>query len=338
MQDSLVLQAFEGQNKHVPVWFMRQAGRFLPEYRAIKKERTLEEMFREPEVASRITLLPVELLNVDAAILFADILTLPSAMGFDIKFVDGKGPVIANPIKSPQDIDNIHNFDELNYVSETIGLVNRALPKNVPLIGFAGSPLTVAQYLIGSTSSLGLPSVVRFMMEHPADFHRLMQKLTKNTIEYLVLQKKAGIRLFQLFDTWAGTLRASDYREFVLPYVKEIFSSVDLPSIYYLKNCAHLLREMVQTNSDFLSVCDSVEIGHNEILNSCDQGIQGNLYNGLLYVQADLLLKEVRQILQSAQKYHKKYIFNLSHGVFPDTSVDRVKDVIAEVKRFKWNG
>lgn len=338
MPESLILQAFDGKNKKVPVWFMRQAGRFLPEYRAIKKERTLEEMFREPEVASRITLLPVDLLNVDAAILFADILTLPSSMGFDITFVDGKGPVIANPVQSSQDVDRIHRMEDLNHVCETIRLVNQSLSKDIALIGFAGSPFTVAQYLIESSSSLGLPPVVRFMVEHPNHFHKLMEKLTVNTIDYLNLQKKAGIKLFQLFDTWAGTLRASDYREFVLPHVKEIFQKVDLPSIYYLKNCAHLLPEMIQSQADFLSVCDTIEIGHNEILNECDKGIQGNLYNGLLYAEEDILLKEVRRILQSATKAHKKYIFNLSHGIFPDVSVDKVKAVIAEVKRFTWDG
>lgn len=338
MQNSVIMDALQGTNKQVPVWFMRQAGRFLPEYRALKKERTLEDMFRQPDVASRITLLPVDLLKVDAAILFADILTLPSSMGFDVTFVDGKGPVIANPVKSSQDIDRIHPLDGLDYVAETIRLVNQSLPETIPLIGFAGSPFTVAQYLIASPSSLGLAPVVRFMVEHPHHFHKLMEKLTANTIDYLKLQQKAGIRLFQLFDTWAGTLRANDYREFVLPYVKEIFQSVNLPSIYYLKNCAHLLPDMIQSQADFLSVCETVEIGHHQILNECSQGIQGNLYNGLLYAEEDVLLKEVRRILMSARKTHQKYIFNLSHGIFPDVSVEKVKAVIAEVKRFNWDG
>lgn len=336
MGQSLLLQAFKGSNRRVPVWLMRQAGRFLPEYQAIKKSRTLQEMFREPELAAKITLLPVDLLEVDAAILFADILTLPSAMGFKVTFVDQKGPVIANPITSEKDIRTVHDLEGLEYIAQTIKLVNQALPADIPLIGFAGAPFTVASYLIKNPSSLGFPSAVRFAMEHPKAFHALMAKITTNTITYLNFQKKAGIKVFQLFDTWGGVLRNVEYQQFVLPYVKEIFKSVDLPSIYYLKNCAHLLVEMEHSGADVLSVCETVNIGGNHVLNQTKKGIQGNLYNGLLYRDEKTLRQEVRKLLGAAKKYHKKYIFNLSHGIFPDIPVDKVKLVINEVKGFDW--
>jgi len=336
MHNSLLLQAFNGTNRSVPVWLMRQAGRFLPEYQAIKKSHTLDEMFRTPEVAARVTLLPVDLLGVDAAILFADILTLPSAMGFNIEFVDGQGPVIENPIQSESDLKRVGDIENLDYVAQTIKRVNALLPAHIPLIGFAGAPFTVASYLISGRNSLGLSSAARFAVEHPKAFHALMTKITRNTIAYLKLQKKAGIKVFQLFDTWGGILRPEDYRTHILPYVQEIFKSIDLPSIYFLKNCHHLLTEMERSGADVLSVCDTVEIGKDPILNKTKKGIQGNLYNGLLYADDETLRREIRTILTAARKHHQKYIFNLNHGIFPDVAVDKVRLLIEEVKKFKW--
>jgi uroporphyrinogen decarboxylase len=334
---SVLLQAFNGTNSRVPVWLMRQAGRFLPQYQAIKASRTLNEMFRMPDVAAKITLLPVELLKVDAAILFADILTLPSAMGFKIEFVDGKGPVLENPIKSENDLKRVHPMERLEYVAETIRLINAELPENIPLIGFAGAPFTVAHYLIAGKTSLGLSASVRFAMEEPEAFHALMQKITDNTVAYLNFQRDAGIKAFQLFDSWAGILRPADYETLALPYVQEIFQKVSgLPSIYYLKNCHHLLGGMERSGADVLSVCETVVIGQNLFLNNTQKGVQGNLYNGLLYGSDKILRQETQKILTEARKHHKRYIFNLNHGIFPDVPVDKVRLVIEEVKKFKW--
>lgn len=337
MSRSIFLNAFKGTNTSVPVWFMRQAGRFLPEYRDFKKDRTLQEMFCDPQLAAQITLLPVDILKVDAAILFADILTLPSGMGFQISFVDGKGPVIENPVAKASDVGKVHVMEGLDHLAKTIGLINRSLPVDVPLIGFAGAPFTVANYLIKNGASLGFSPAARFLIEHPKAFHSFMTKITTNTIRYLNLQKKAGIKAFQLFDTWGGVLRPEDYRVSVLPYVKEIFKSVDLPSIYYLKNCAHLLNEMNTCGSDFLSVCETVTLGENPILNKTTKGIQGNLYNGMLYADEKILRAQVRRILSAARRHHKKYIFNLNHGIFPDIEVSKVKAVIDEIRKFKWH-
>jgi uroporphyrinogen decarboxylase len=334
--DSSLLQAFRGTNTRVPVWLMRQAGRYLPQYQAIKKERTLDEMFKTPELAARVTLLPVELLKVDAAILFADILTMPSGMGFKISFVDGKGPVVENPVRSDKDIDRIYNLEHLTHVSETIRLVNQQLSWSVPLIGFAGSPFTVAHYLIEGKGSLGLPPVVKFALEQPKAFHALMRKLTDNTVAYLNYQKIAGIKVFQLFDTWGGVLRQAEYDALVLPYVQEIFQKVDLPSIYYLKNCSHLLASMERSGAEFLSVCETVTIGNNSYLNNWQKGVQGNFYNGLLYAEDNIIREEIRTLLTAARAQHPKYIFNLSHGIFPDVSVDKIKLVVNEVHKFKW--
>ncbi|MDE1920617.1 MAG: uroporphyrinogen decarboxylase [Candidatus Omnitrophica bacterium] len=323
-EQSDILSAFQGKNKRVPVWFMRQAGRYLPQYQALKGNRPLGELFRDPEAAGAITLQPLEILGVDAAILFADILTMPSAMGFRIDFINGKGPVVANPVHHYRDLRRLGKFSGLDYLTRTIQLINLVLPPSIPLIGFAGSPYTVATYLCSRHNHM--------MYENPTAFHQLMALLTDNTIAYLKQQKEAGIKLFQLFDTWAGSLRREDYESFVLPYVQKIFKAVNLPSIYYLKNCAHLMGPMEKSGAEFLSVCETVNI--KDIRSK--KGIQGNLLNTLLYADDKTLIEETRAILKSAKARHRRYIFNLSHGVMPDVNPLKLKMVVDEVHKFKW--
>ncbi len=322
---SQFLLAFEGKNTQVPVWFMRQAGRYLPQYQALKAQAPLRELFRNPEIAGAITLQPLEIIGVDAAILFADILTMPSGMGFSIDFVEGKGPVTANPIRSGADIKRLGKYSGLDYVTRTIQLVNSVLPPSLPLIGFAGSPFTVLTYLCQKHN--------RLMFEDPKAFHQLMDLMTTNTIAYLKQQQAAGIKAYQLFDTWAGSLRHEDYKVFVLPYVQRIFKSIDLPSIYYLKNCAHLMDLMDKSGAKMLSVCETVNIADIKTKN----GIQGNLLNNLLYADDKTLIAETRQLLKSAKLKHKKYIFNLSHGVMPDVDPMKLKLIVEEVHQFPWS-
>jgi len=323
-EQSDILLAFQGKNKRVPVWFMRQAGRYLPQYQSLKANRTLNELFRDPEIAGAITLQPLEILGVDAAILFADILTMPSGMGFKIDFINGKGPVVNNPIYHAGDLKRLGKFSGLEHVTRTIQLINAVLPPSIPLIGFAGSPYTVATYLCSKHS--------RMMYESPKTFHQLMDLLTDNTIIYLKQQKEAGIKLFQLFDTWAGSLRYEDYEIFILPYVQKIFKTINLPSIYYLKNCAHLMDLMEKSGAEMLSVCETVNI--NDV--KTKKGIQGNLLNSLLYADDKTIIEETRVILKAARAKHPKYIFNLSHGVMPDVNPLKLKLIVDEVHAFKW--
>lgn len=328
---SIFLQAFEGKNKKIPVWFMRQAGRYLPAYQALRKQYSLEEMFKTPELATEVTCMPIPVLGVDAAILFADILTLPSTMGFKITF--DNGPQVQNPISHAMDLERIHSFAPPDYLKTTIPMINQRLPKDVPLIGFAGSPFTVMAYLTAKEGVGDINHFLRFACTQMETFHRFMEILTQNTIDYLNFQKDAGIKAFQLFDTWAGNLRPTDYAHWVLPYVKEIFKKVDLPSIYFVKNCQHLLSLMDQTEADFLSVCHTVVLGHQATLERTKKGIQGNLFNGLLYADYDVLEKEVKDVLIGGTK-HPRYIFNLNHGVLPDTEVDKLKFVVDKVHEF----
>lgn len=321
---SQFLLAFEGKNTQVPVWFMRQAGRYLPQYQSLKANRRLSDLFRDPEIAGAITLQPLEILGVDAAILFADIMTMPSGMGFQIDFVDGKGPVIQNPIRYGGELNRLGKYSGLEHVTRTIQLINAVLPPTVPLIGFAGSPYTVLTYLCHKHQ--------RMMFGEPKAFHQFMGLLTDNTIAYLKQQKDAGIKAFQLFDTWAGSLRRQDYEEFVLPYVQKIFKSVKLPSIYFLKNCAHLMDLMDKSGAQMLSVCETVDIADIKTKN----GIQGNLLNSLLYADDKTLIEETRAVLKKAKAHHKKFVFNLNHGVMPDVNPMKLKLIVDEVHQFKW--
>lgn len=334
MNEASLLQAFSGTNTQVPVWFMRQAGRFLPEYREIRKKHTLDEMFRDPETVAQVTCLPVDLLNVDAAILFADILTLPMHLGFEITFNPQRGPVIKNPFHCAQDLAQLHAMEDVEHLRKAILLINQSLPAHIPLIGFAGAPFTVLCYLVEGGSSSNFRKVFKLIHQDAALFHKLMAFLTVNTIAYLNLQKEAGIKVFQLFDTWGGILSAQDYQSCILPYVQEIFAVVDLPSIYYLKNSYHLLPQIQKCGSDFLSVCETVDLFDTTLLLDIQQGIQGNLFQGLLYAPDNILEQEVLKILKCSRRFDK-YIFNLSHGIQPDVPVEKVKLIIDLVHKFQ---
>ncbi|MCB9748149.1 MAG: uroporphyrinogen decarboxylase [Candidatus Omnitrophica bacterium] len=328
--NSPFLEAFAGTNETIPVWFMRQAGRYLPEYQAIKAAHSLETMFKTPDLAAEITCQPIDILGVDAAILFADILTLPGAMGFKIGFDDRKGPVIDTHFK----MKDVHDHEEIGHITETIKQVKNKLTRNIPLIGFAGSPFTVLSFLIEGGSSVGYKKLFKYMKAETDAFHQLMEILTINTIRYLQQQIKAGADVVQLFDTCAGILSQEDFKDLVLPYVQRIFAALKVPSIYFVRNTAHLLSLLDLVNSDFLSVDHTVNLGTPATLNQIQKGVQGNLFNGNLYLDYPQLEKEVEKILLGGSQ-HQRYIFNLSHGVFPDVEVDKLKFVVDKVHEFK---
>lgn len=333
---TLLLQAFKGQANRVPLWFMRQAGRSLPDYRALKERHSFWEMVLDPELCCEVTVMPVEQLGVDAAIFFSDILTLPYNMGFQIDFEKGVGPQIANPLTALADLDKLTPLADTSFTARAIEKINATLPAEIPLIGFAGSPFTVLTYLIEGGSSKSFSKVMGMMYARPEEFHAIMQRMTDATIDYLNMKKEAGVAAFQLFDTWGGILRPKDFRAFVLPYVQQIFDAVELPSIYYLKNCAHLIDEMVAAGSDMLSLGETVDIATNQTLIKSGKGVQGNLYSGLLYADKKTVAREVNQLLSAAKEHYPSYIFNLSHGINPDVNPDMVRFIVDEVKAFEW--
>ncbi|MCR4337574.1 MAG: uroporphyrinogen decarboxylase [Candidatus Omnitrophica bacterium] len=332
MSKPLFLQAFDGTNSRPPIWFMRQAGRFLPEYRALRQKHSLNEMFAQPELAAEITCQPVRILSVDAAILFADILTLPAHSGFDVHFDNQLGPVISNLITHPEDVQRIAPLEDVPHIRKTIQMIKEQLGKETPLIGFAGGPFTVLSYLIEGGSSISFQKMLAFYHQHSDEFADAMQKITDNTIAYLKIQKNAGIDAFQIFDTWAGILPPADYERNILPYIQQIFAAIDLPSIYYLKNSKPFLPWMSQSGADFLSVCQTVDLEKESFLTQVSQGIQGNFWNALFYADYSTLDREVSRLLQASKKF-RRYIFNLNHGILPDTDVDKVRFVIEKIKK-----
>lgn len=313
---------------------MRQAGRYLPAYQKIRQRYDFLTMCRTPEIAAQVTLQPVEILNVDAAILFSDILIPLIGIGFEIEFIDERGPHVRPAIRSTKDLDLVREFDKtkVSYVFETIRILRGQL--KVPLIGFAASPFTLATYVIEGSSSKDFIHTKRFMFSEPAGFRRLIQALTEMTKEYLKEQIKAGVNAIQVFDTWAGVLSPDDYDTFVYPSLKSLFESLsDVPTIYYCSNVAGLAGSVIKIDASVISLDWRIDIEHAcKVLNR--KPIQGNLDPLILLGSDEMILSRAKRILQAA-KCAKSHIFNLGHGVNINTSVDKLKMLVDFVHEFR---
>ena len=339
---NLIEAAFCRPTTKVPVWFMRQAGRYLPEYRALRdRTKGFLDMCFTPEYAVEISLQPYEILGVDGVIMFSDILTPLIGMGVDLEF--SPGPVINSKISTRADIDKLKVPDPSEntpYVGEILKTLRRELKGKVPVIGFAGAPATVGAYLMKDATgdySLGLK---KMMLGVPDDYHALMDKLTSMTINYLNYQIESGAEMIQLFDTWSGEFSAEMYNEFVLPYTRRIFDSLNLrgtvPASYFIKGTEHLLDSALQVNSDMLSIdwkASLPESGKAIDLSGKKVALQGNLDPAYLFASESRLIQEVDRILEEAKDL-KGFIFNLGHGVLQHTPVDNVRLVIDRVQNF----
>lgn len=313
-----------------PVWFMRQAGRYMAEYRRIREKHGILTMFKTPDLAVEITLQPVKAFAVDAAIIFADILLPLEGMGLRLEFVEGEGPVIHNPVHSTADVDELHLAHpeaDLGYVLESLRRVSAELGGQRALIGFAGAPFTLASYLIEGGGGREYLRTKEFMHEEPEAFDRLMSKLTDTICAYLLAQAGAGAQVLQLFDSWAGCLGPADYREFVLPHNRRVFDTLrahGIPSIHFATGTSGLLKLMREAGGDVIGVdwriaLDAAweEIGH-------DRAIQGNLDPALLMAPLPVLRRRALEILDQAAG-RPGHIFNLGHGILPPTPVDAVQ-------------
>ena len=331
MDDFPMLAACRRQPTRVtPVWFMRQAGRYMPEYRALRERYSILEMIQTPELAASVTLMPKRL-GVDALILFADILLPLIPMGLGLEFVAGKGPVLHRPIRSAADVERLRPVqpaEDLGYVMETIRLVRESV-QDVPLIGFAGAPFTLASYAIEGGGSRHYLNTKRLMYEAPDTWHLLMEKFTDVTLAYLQAQIQAGVQAVQLFDSWVGALSPRDYRTFVQPYVRRIFdglSSFGVPRIYFGTGTAGMLALIADVGADVVGVDWRVELATAwEQLGNV--AIQGNLDPALLFAPRDVLAQQVKHVLAQANG-RPGHIFNLGHGILPQTPVDNVKFVV----------
>ncbi|MBU0504459.1 MAG: uroporphyrinogen decarboxylase [bacterium] len=323
-----------------PVWMMRQAGRYLPEYQSLKSKNTTKKMMTTPDIASDITIQPVNILGVDAAILYSDILILPDVMGMNLSFVSGEGPLFDFRIESCDDLNKLNTTKlkkELGFVYNTIKLCLNKLPKNYPLIGFAGAPFTVACYMISGGHKKDLSQVKTFAWTQPKVFHELMALLTKATIEHLTEQYKSGVAAVQLFDTWAGILSCEDYCQLVKPYSMEIFTALQqayIPSIHYIKEGSHLLRDIVDLPSDAIGVDWKASLADVHALLKGQHAIQGNFDPDILLTTPQIIEKRLSEMLKTIPNPHKGYIINLGHGIKPQTPVKNAKVFVEKAKTF----
>lgn len=313
-----------------PVWFMRQAGRYMAEYRAIRANHSMLDVIRTPELACEITLQPINAFNLDAAIIFADILPLLIGMSLHLEFVKGEGPVIDNPITSAADVEALRTpptEENLPYTLEAIRLTRRELEGRVPLIGFSGAPFTLASYAIEGGGSKNHIKVKSFMHAEPDAWAQLMDKLTVLIGDYLVAQAEAGAQALQVFDSWAGTLSPHDYQHKVLPYVQRVVArakSTGVPVIYFGTNLNGLLGSMAATGADVIGVDWRIAID-----NAWDQigshvAVQGNLDPVLLFAPWEAVRQQADDILTRTAN-RPGHIFNLGHGILPHTPVDTVR-------------
>ena len=322
-----------------PIWFMRQAGRYLPEYRAVRAKHSLLEICQQPDLATEVTLQPVRALGVDAAILFADILLPLVPMGIHLEFAAGEGPVIHNPIRTPADVAALRPVEpreSLGHVLETVCLVRRELDGKTPLIGFAGAPFTLASYIMEGGASRNYVKTKQLMYGDPQTWHTLMGKLARVVADYLCAQVEAGAQAVQLFDSWIGALSPDDYRKYVLPHSQLIFNELratGVPAIHFGTGTAMLLPLMKRAGGDVISLdwCTPLDRGWDVL--GPKVAVQGNLDPVALFAPRSELERRVRAILQQAAG-RPGHIFNLGHGILPETPVENVKAVVEMVHEF----
>jgi uroporphyrinogen decarboxylase len=318
---------------YTPVWFMRQAGRYLPEYRAVRERHSLLEICATPPLAAEVTLQPVRRLGVDAAILFADILLPLVPMGLDLTFATGEGPVITNPVRGAADVARLALVDvrdALAPVLETVRLVRGQLNPTTPLIGFAGAPFTVACYCIEGGSSRHFVTAKRLMYEAPAAWHELLRRLVTVLGDYCAAQVEAGAQALQLFDSWAGALSPDDYNCYVLPHSRQLFDrlrTLEVPLIHFGVGTGSLLELMRDAGGDVIGVDWRVPLDEARERIGPGHAVQGNLDPVALFAPLPELATKVREVLRRAGD-GMGHIFNLGHGVLPETPVDHVRAVV----------
>ncbi len=314
-----------------PVWFMRQAGRYMPEYRRLREKHGLLTMFKTPEIAAEVTLQPVRSFSIDAAIIFADILLPLEGMGLRIEFAQGEGPVIDDPVRTRKDVERLRLAcpeEDLGYVMRSLNLVSTELSDKVALIGFAGAPFTLASYMIEGGGSRNYVLTKKFMYEEKETWDLLMTKLVETLTGYLLEQVKAGAQVVQLFDSWAGCLSPGDYRDFVLPHTARIFAALKergVPSIHFGTGTADLLPLMSAAGGDVVGADWRTFLDEAWTrVGVAERGIQGNLDPVVLMAPWPAVEERAADILERAAG-RPGHIFNLGHGILPNTPVDTVR-------------
>ena len=334
-----ILKAARGEKtEYTPIWIMRQAGRYSQKYKKIREQAgTFMELCRNPKLAAEVTLIPIEEIGVDAAILFSDILVPVEKMGIEVNFVEGKGPVLNPKVETVEDAEKLKVPDidkELPYVLETIQLIKKRLTDR-PLIGFSGAPFTLASYMLEGGSSRNYITAKSTMWNNEKLWNTIMSKLAETVLEYLSAQIGAGVDLVQIFDSWMGVLSLEDYEKYVFPYTKKVVDELkkrhpETPIIHFGVNASHLLKINNSLNVDVIGLDWKTEIS--EALNLINKSIQGNLDPVALFADNETIEKKVRKILQEGLKA-RGHIFNLGHGILPQTNPEKAKFLVETVHK-----
>lgn len=340
LQNDLFLRAARGvEVERPPVWLMRQAGRILPEYRALRARfPDFKAFVKTPEAAAEATVQPVDILGVDAAIVFSDILVVPEAMGLDYEMVESKGPRFPKTIENERDIQALlagpDAAAKLTYVYDALQHSKRAIAGRVPLIGFAGAPWTIFAYMLEGSGSKTFSKARRFLYTAPALSHALLQKITDTTIAYLRGQVAAGADLVQLFDSWAGELTPEQYRQFAIPYLRQICEALpEIPKTIFAKGAWFALPEIAGLPCEVIGLDWNIEPAFAQAQTGSAKVLQGNLDPCTLYAPAAVIQS---QTLDMIRAFGNRHIVNLGHGVYPDTPLDGVKVFVDTVKSFRY--
>ena len=339
LKNDLLLQALHGKTlRRPPVWMMRQAGRYLPDFMKLKEKYDFFTRCQTPELASEITVMPIDQIGTDAAILFSDILVVPQAMGVEVQMKPDFGPWLPNPIRSQADIDRVETpdvNDRLHYVMEAITHSLERLDNRVPLIGFAGAPWTIFCYMIQGQGSKTFDKAKAFCFSQPESAHKLLQKITDTTIAYLRAKHKAGVHVVQLFDSWGGVLSPDDYTSFSWQYSNQIINALgdDVPVILFAKGCWYALHDMAQSKAKALGVDWTCTARNARYLTGGQMTLQGNFDPARLLSPIAEIEKQTRDMIE--QFGTTNYIANLGHGILPNIPVDHAKAFVDTVKSYQ---
>ena len=324
------------QVDRIPVWLMRQAGRYLPEYMAVRSKYTFLELCKTPELAAEVSLQPVDILGVDAAILFSDILTPIEPMGMKLDFVPG--PVFEHPVRSMADVEQLRipcMEQDVPYVLDTIRILCRELTAKVPLIGFGGAPFTLACYMVEGKGSKNFAQIKRMMYAAPDVYAALMNKITIMSIEYLNAQIAAGVQAIQIFDTWGGILSPSDYKSYVLPYTATLINGLNrmrTPVIHFVKGAGTMLEAVREAGGDVMGLDWHVNLSSARNVLGSGMAVQGNLDPAVLFAPRAIIEREVKRVLDENDG-RPGFIFNLGHGILPTVPVENARFMVECVHR-----
>jgi uroporphyrinogen decarboxylase len=340
LKNDLLLRTLRGEEtERTPVWMMRQAGRYLPEYRVLREKYGFFERCQTPELAAEITIQPVDIISVDAAILFSDILVVPQAMGLEVQLIESKGPILPHPIKSNADLKRIcvpDVHETLQYVFDAVKLIKQELNGRVPLVGFAGAPWTILCYMVQGKGSKTFDEAKAFCYTQPELAHQLLQMITDTTVAYLKGQVEAGVDVIQIFDSWGGLLSPNDFENISLKYVRQIVEALkdDVLTIIFAKGSWYALKSMAATGAHGLGIdwCIGPQLARQFAGNNVT--LQGNFDPAKLLSPIPVIEKEIKQMLKAFGK--GKHIANLGHGILPNVPVDHARAFVDTVKNFDW--